>query len=157
MNRNTPFSRLVLRYFPAALFVGCALVAAVRAMVFPAAAGGIPGPALAPLLFAAALAVMGIALAVQVYREVPETTTEDASAAHPMALPSLIGVLIAYALIMPLLGFISTTVIFVYACLRIFGHAGGIRAWAFAFGTSYVLVFVFSKLMNVPLPSGWIG
>lgn len=158
MTTKAPASRYVLCYFPAALFLACALIAAVRAMAFPAAAGGIPGPALAPFLFASALAAMGIALAVQVYRAGPDALVVDEEGqAKPMALPLLIGLLIAYAMVMPLFGFISTTVIFVYGCLRVFGHAGGVRAWAFAFGASYILVLIFSQLMNVPLPSGWIG
>lgn len=150
-------SQLLLRYFPAALFFVCALIAVVRALGFPAAAGGIPGPALAPMLFAIGLAVMAVALAVQAYRAGPESADLKPSQAHPLALPSLIGLLIAYALIMPSLGFIGTSVIFLYACLRVFGHAGGVRARAFAFAVSYILFFIFSQLMNVPLPSGWIG
>jgi len=154
-------SRNLLSYLPSALFIACSLIAIVQALGFPSAAGEIPGPALFPLLLAVALGVMGIALAVQTWRKCSangiSTETELESATHPFALPGLVVCLVTYTILMPWLGFISTTVFFLYVCLRIFGHRGGVRAWAFAFGTSYVLVFIFAQLMNVPLPSGWVG
>jgi putative tricarboxylic transport membrane protein len=154
--------RIWIRYFPSALFLSCAIVAAIQASSFPDAAGDVPGPALAPLLFAAALAVMGVALAIKVWRETvsdKEAVVKESVAApsHRLAVLGLVVSLGAYAIVMPLLGFISTTILFLYLCLRLFGHGGGVRAWAFAVVVSYVLFFVFSFMMKVPLPSGWIG
>ncbi len=159
--------RVVTRYFPTALFTGSAFVALIQASGFPSAAGGIPGPALAPLLFAVSLGIIGMVLAVQTWREgvsvvstnakVSEASETRVTYSHWAALPVLILMLCAYALIMPLMGFISTNTLFLYGSLRVFGHAGGIRAWAFAIAVSYILLFIFDYLMQVPLPKGWLG
>ncbi len=159
--------RLMTRYFPAVLFIGSSLIALLQASGFPPAAGGIPGPALAPMLFAAALGIIGLVLAVQTWREGPSVTPTNTEGAedsetpvalsHWAALPALILALCAYALIMPWMGFISTTTFLLFGSLRLFGHAGGIRACAFAISVSYILLFIFDYLMQVPLPKGWLG
>ena len=156
--------RIITRYFPSILFIASALIALLQGSRFPSAAGGIPGPALAPLLFATALGIVGIVLAVQTWHEGPSTapTTSEASdtpvaPSHGAALPALLLALCAYALIMPWMGFISTTILFLYSSLRLFGHPGGIRAWAFAIAVSYILILIFDYLMHVPLPKGWLA
>jgi hypothetical protein len=129
---------------------GLALAQAVR---FPAAQGNVPGPALMPLLLAGVLAVLALLILwSEAKQAAPEMIKEPWS-----KIGLLLGVLCGYALLMPMLGFISGTALLLVACLKVFGHAGGARAWAFGLAAAFVLWAVFGQLMRVPLPEGLIG
>lgn len=128
-------------------------IALAEALRFPESAGDIPGPALAPLLVAGALSLVAIGLLFQ--------RGEGSDPAAPGEPWPILGMLLAamcgYALLMPLLGFISGTAILLTACLKIFGHPVGARGWAFGLGAAFFIWIVFDKLMRVPLPQGLIG
>lgn len=120
---------------------------------FPEARDNVPGPAVMPVLLAAALALCAVLLLLR-RAQLPLADTP----AEPWPkLAMLLGVMCAYALIMPLTGFISGTALLLFASLKVFGHDGGVRGWAFALGLSFVLWAVFGKVMRVALPEGWIG
>ncbi len=148
------------RWVPLLLFLVVAGVAAWRAVGFPEAAGGLPGPAVFPLLLASALGLCGVALGVQAFMEKPRATNSADSSTdtletygHPAA---LLAAMCGYAVLMPYMGFLSATSVFLFIALRIFGHSGGVRAWAFALTASVLLYGLFAWLMGVSLPEGWI-
>jgi hypothetical protein len=128
-------------------------IALAEALQFPESAGDIPGPALAPMLVAGALSLVAIGL---LFRRGEGSDPEAPGEPWP-TLGMLLAAMCGYALLMPLLGFISGTAILLAACLKIFGHPVGARGWAFGLGAAFVIWVVFDKLMRVPLPQGWIG
>ena len=69
----------------------------------------------------------------------------------------LIVAMALYAALMPLLGFISASALFIFACLRLFKYRNAVRALAFALLAAFTLHLVFALVMGVPLPRGWIG
>lgn len=151
---NTSFLRSGRWIVPAGMLAVAGL-ALVEAFGFPETQGEIPGPAVVPLLLAGVLTLLALLL----------LWSEAGSSAAPGVVPNepwpklglLFGVMCAYALVMPFTGFISGTALLLFACLKVFGHAGGVRAWAFGLGAAFVLWVVFGKLMRVPLPEGLIG
>ena len=152
MNTSHGTKAQAARGVPVGMLVvaGIALAEALR---FPQSAGDIPGPALAPILVAGALSLVAIGL---LFRRGEGSASEAPGEPWP-TLGMLLVAMCGYALLMPLLGFISGTAILLAACLRIFGHPVGVRGWAFGLGAAFVIWFVFDKLMRVPLPQGWIG
>jgi putative tricarboxylic transport membrane protein len=148
------------------LFLATALVAGGMALGFPAAAPGIPGPAVAPLLFAGPLAVLALVLIWRGWRQqegsLPGAAGPPSAATVPardlqVRLALLIAAMALYAALMPLLGFIAASTLFIFVCLRLFNYHNAVRALAFALLTAFILHLVFALVMGVPLPRGWIG
>ena len=152
MNTSHKTNAWGARVVPVGMLVvaGIALAEALR---FPESAGDIPGPALAPMVVAGALSLVAIGL---LFRRGEGSAPEPPGEPWP-TLGLLLVAMCGYALLMPLLGFISGTALLLAACLRIFGHPVGVRGWAFGLGAALVIWFVFDKFMRVPLPQGWIG
>lgn len=151
-DRHHPLAQRGGWIVPLGMLVAAA-VALAQVPGFPEVRGNIPGPAVMPVLLAVALALCAVALLVK-------GTKSSVAAAPPepwRKLALLLAVMCAYALLMPVTGFISGTALLLFASLKIFGHRGGVRGWAFALGLAFVLWAVFGKLMRVALPEGLIG
>lgn len=151
-----------LKFLPPGVFLLASGVALWQSRSFPEVTGGVPGPALVPSLLAIVLGIIGIFLLFKAWREVsagqPRGEGEEASPHIPWGrFGAMLLLIVAYLVLMPRLGFISTTVLFLVASLYCFGYRGGVQAWAFGFAAAFILYGVFAKIMNVPLPAGWLG
>lgn len=148
------------RQFPAFLFLAAALVAVWRSLSFPPGPPNVPGPGVIPLWLAVVLALVSLVLLIRGFGGSGAPTTvrdEQTKSGNVLRLAVLVAVLAAYALFMPLLGFIASTTLLSLAALHVFGHRGALHAWGYSLAISFVLYLLFQKLMNVPLPSGWLG
>jgi hypothetical protein len=92
-----------------AAVVAIALGAAVLALRFPAAKGAVPGPAMFPLLIAGLWAALGVALMAVGLRGSRPAVKEEV---HPHRALALLALTIAYAVLMPKLGFIATSALY---------------------------------------------
>lgn len=137
----------------AAIIVTAALAVA-GALGFPAAGGAVPGPAMFPIAIAALWAGFGVVLLVSGWRRVA-VATEEPPAWRGMA--GLFGLTAGYAVLMPWLGFIATSALFLTLAVRFLGYRHWWRAGAVALATSFVVFWLFAGLMKVPLPAGWLG
>lgn len=145
------------RVWPAFLWLGVAGLAAVTAWRFPAGGGAVPGPGWVPLVLATALAVLAIILHVHGRRSKPTAPASVASDQPWRTTMGLVIVVSGYAVLMPLVGFISTSALLVTAALRLLGYPHWVRAVAFGLLAGFILYGFFAGLMNVPLPGGWVG
>lgn len=64
---------------------------------------------------------------------------------------------IAYAALMPLLGFISSSALFLTLAARWLGYPHGWRAAAIGLSAAFIVHALFAGMMKVPLPAGWLG
>ncbi len=139
------------------LWLSLALVAGGIALRFPSAPPGQSlGPAAMPLLLSASLAGLAL-LSLLMDRGRPRPA---AGGARRIAMDSpvvLVALCCAYLLLLPRLGFISSSALLVTVALRLFGYAGTPRALAIGLGLGFALHLVFSRLMGVPLPAGLLG
>jgi putative tricarboxylic transport membrane protein len=147
----------VFRQLPAFLFLIAALVAVWRSLGFPPGPPDAPGPGVVPLWLAVILAVISLILLIRGFRKVASPAAKSDAGTDNLRLALLIAALAVYAFFMPLMGFIVSTTLLSLAALHVFGHRGALHAWAYSLGISFVLYLLFQKLMNVPLPSGWLG
>ena len=69
----------------------------------------------------------------------------------------LCGLTVAYLLLMPLFGFISSTALLCALSLMLLGFRRPVQALASGFIAAFALYWIFGVLMNVALPKGWIG
>ena len=124
---------------------------------FPRAEGAHSGPESFPVFLAVALAGMALVGLIRAGRR-----CEPVEAAQPEHGDRkrffLLGALsVIYLLIMPLLGFITSTALLCMGLLLALGYRNPVRALAAGFVAAFILYALFGVLMNVALPKGWIG
>lgn len=146
------------RFFPMAVWLALAGFAVLSAWRFPSGAGMVPGPRMVPMALAILLAIMAVILGVAASRLAVSVTTVGGRADRPgRDLIGLTSLMALYAVFLPLLGFISTSALFVAAALRLLGYPHLVRALAFGLVVGFSLYGFFEGLMGVPLPKGWLG
>ena len=154
-------SRLNLETVAGAIVVALSGAAAIGALRFPETSGAVAGPAMFPLLVAACWAPCGLAVLVAGWRRnvPPPSDAPAAPASEPPVrrMLTLLGLAVGYALLLPLLGFVSASALFVTVTIRFLGYRHLWRAGAVALSVAFVVFWLFSTLMKVPLPAGWLG
>ena len=70
---------------------------------------------------------------------------------------TLFGVTIVYLFSLNFLGFVLPTMLFLAACLYVFGVRNGVFALGYSVFLSAGLYLIFAKLFMIPLPRGIIG
>ncbi|MGZ0656470.1 tripartite tricarboxylate transporter TctB family protein [Coraliomargarita sp. W4R72] len=139
------------------LWLSFAAFAALTSLQFPSAKGHGLGPGMLPLILAILLGV----LALVDFLATRKNTTSDSSPAeenlHAGATWLLVVILIIYIWLLPRLGFISSSALLSMASLRLFGYFNYIRSAAISLSLAFILYILFSMIMNVALPTGWLG
>jgi putative tricarboxylic transport membrane protein len=129
---------------------------AIGATRFPVSTGAVPGPALFPLLLAALWAPLGVVLLVSGWRQQRAMDGEgNASSSRQMVV--LLALAVAYALLLPRLGFVSSSALFLTVAVGYLGYRHWWRAGALGLSVAFVVFWLFRVVMKVPLPDGWIG
>ena len=128
------------------------------AWTFPAAGGQSVGPGFFPVVIGLALALGGLALA---WSDRKATGVRWVEAEDWLRSPRLVwnaglvvGVMIAYTLIVDILGFFLTALLFLVVLFLAFGVR---RRWipVVALGVTFGLHLAFYTFLRVPLPWGW--
>lgn len=139
-----------------AVVVLLSVAVAIGATRFPASTGAVPGPALFPLLLAALWAPLGVGLLVSGWRQ-QGAIEGGGSASSARQMLVLLGLAVAYALLMPRLGFVSSSALFLALAVGYLGYRHWWRAGALGLSVAFVVFWLFRVVMKVPLPDGWIG
>lgn len=123
---------------------------------FPSGVGGTPGPALFPRFIAGGIAILALIQFVDaiVSRDpIGKTVIRD----DIIRFGAPVTLLVGYAFLLPLAGFLLTTIVFLVAVMYYSG-AHNLRVIVpLAFGISAVLQNVFVGFLHVPLPDGPFG
>jgi putative tricarboxylic transport membrane protein len=106
--------------------------------------------ALWPRVILVAMLASGVYLLAS--RTVPEGA-ETIDASVPVTL-AVMGATIAYGLLLPELGYLATTIIFLLAMTRFLGGRSRVVDLAVAVGGAVVLHLIFGELLGVRLPVG---
>jgi putative tricarboxylic transport membrane protein len=114
-----------------------------------AGSGGMDA-ALWPRVILVAMLASGVYLLAS--RTVPEGA-ETIDASVPVTL-AVMGATIAYGLLLPELGYLATTIIFLLAMTRFLGGRSRVVDLAVAVGGAVVLHLIFGELLGVRLPVG---
>ena len=135
------------------LFVAFAVSVYLVSNNFPSGVGGTPGPALFPRFIAGGIALLA---AIQFVDAVVSRDSTEKSVTRDdlirFGIP--VALLVGYALVLPLAGFLLTTVSFLVAVMYYSG-ADDLRVTVpLAFAISVVLQNVFVGFLHVPLPGG---
>lgn len=141
-----------------ATLVGLALATFLLVRSFPPGPPDLPGPGMFPLLMAALGAVLGLVLMVAALRRREPGTASPVDADSPRwRIPAVLAGTVAYVLLMPVLGFVSASVLYLTGLILILGYPHKARAAAVAFIVAWAIQGIFAGVMNVPLPAGWLG
>lgn len=139
------------------VLAGAALIALAIAMAwnargFPSIAAMAYGPDLFPNIVAAGLALSGLGILLEVHRgAAPEA--EDTQAVSVLPLVILAGLVAAFAVLLPLLGFHVTAALALLVAVPLFG-GGWKTTLPVAVLAPFVLHYVFYSVLRVTLPWG---
>jgi|GEM_PF-1994270 putative tricarboxylic transport membrane protein len=115
------------------------------------------GPGSFPQALGWVLLFLALAGVYQGMKSSPPAAAEDEDSEARIRLPWLGGLTVAYLLVMPYLGFISSTALLFAAALAVLGYRRFAPALATGFLFAFLLYWGFGIMMNVSLPQGWVG
>lgn len=121
------------------------------------------GPGHFPIAVAGMLAVLALLLLWQTFRSekyADSAVDRQKQSRNPKGFRHLIigfGFFLAYATLVPLIGFVSASIVFVFCFIRLIGQFNYLLSGALALGIPALLWTVFAYLLTVPLPKGPFG
>jgi len=139
------------------LWLSIAAFAAFTSLQFPSAKGHGLGPGMLPLILALLLGLLALVDFLATRKKVACDADSSVASQHAGATWLLIVILIIYIWLLPRLGFISSSALLSMASLRLFGYYNYIRSAAISLSLAFILYILFSLIMNVALPTGWLG
>jgi putative tricarboxylic transport membrane protein len=121
------------------------------------------GPGHYPIAVAGLMAMLAVLLLWQTFRSVkhigpPED--DEARSRDSRGFRHLIigfGFFLAYVILVPLIGFVMASIVFVFCFIRLIGQFNYWLSGALALGIPALLWTVFAYLLTVPLPKGPFG
>lgn len=137
----------------AVLLVGLAAGVYVASRDFPSGFGSSPGAAFFPRLIASVVALLAGVLFVRSVAS-SDARSYDVSTADVRRFAVPVALLVAYVALMPILGFVLDTVIFLVALTRYSGVESYRESVSLAVGLGLVLHYVFGEFLHIPLPEG---
>lgn len=138
------------RIFGAVLSIAAVLAGAIIPRVHAAFDGGIPGPALMPLVALAVIALGGAGMA---WAAAPETSLPIRENLRQVG--GALGLLAAgvtYAAAMPILGFVLATAVFILMTCLVFGGRHPVILIVLTILVPLALHYGFAGIFNLPLP-----
>lgn len=137
----------------AVLLVGLAVGVFVASRDFPSGFGESPGAAFFPRIIVSVIALLAGVLFVRSVassdvRAYDVSTTDVRRFAVPVAS------LVAYVALMPILGFVLDTILFLVVLMRYSGVESYWRSGALAVGLGLALYYVFGEFLHIPFPEG---
>lgn len=118
-------------------------------------AGMSVGPGLFPSIVGGAMALLGMALAVQGW-VVPVDLEDDAPPFVTWFAVSILAAIVAVIFVMPYLGFLVSGIIFAFVVVML-SQGGWISALIFSPIATAVIYYLFTMVLRVPLPRGILG
>ena len=120
---------------------------------FPAGQAGVPGPGIFPIIIAVALVVMAVMIILH-YVRLKEDTPIDWVKPDNLRAYLAMGAMIAYILVIPLVGFYVTSLVFLMAMIRWFSKRSYVYTGAVSVCIMGFVYAVFTLLLRVPLHFG---
>jgi membrane protease YdiL (CAAX protease family) len=121
------------------------------------------GPGHYPIAVAGLLALLAVLLFCQTLRsEKPTDAAKDdqEQSRNPRGSRLLIigfGFFLTYVILVPLIGFVLASIVFVFCFIRLIGQFNYLLSGALALGIPALLWTIFAYLLTVPLPKGPLG
>jgi putative tricarboxylic transport membrane protein len=83
-----------------------------------------------------------------------EGSDEEEKRSHPILLVGGIALIVAYAVLVPIMGFLLGSLLFMAAFMYLGGYRNHIAIWSIAIAATFVIAFVFLRFAYVSLPRG---
>ncbi|WP_168120208.1 tripartite tricarboxylate transporter TctB family protein [Paenibacillus sp. HB172176] len=122
--------------------------------------GASTDPQLFPKLIAwAFIVIAAIRFAMALLAKGKSVQSEKTEASSPSQRQVLLGIalLIGYAILMGIVGFVISTILAILGMIYLLGKLNGLKAVAFSVVVALLLWAGFHELLHVPLPEGFIG
>ncbi len=79
---------------------------------------------------------------------------EEEKRSHPFLLVGGIALIVAYAVLVPILGFLLGSLLFMAGFMYLGGYRNHVALWSIAIAATFVIAFVFLRFAYVSLPRG---
>ncbi|MBO0679647.1 tripartite tricarboxylate transporter TctB family protein [Mycolicibacterium sp. S2-37] len=137
-----------------AVMVVAAVLVIVDALRLPETSGTV-GPAAVPLPVGALLGVVGAVLLIQSRAQYATATREtDWQPRAGVRLIAMIGALVAFAVLLPLLGYVVTSAALFIAAAMLLGAPNIWRTVAYGWALAAIVFLLFDRLIGLSLPTG---
>jgi putative tricarboxylic transport membrane protein len=83
-----------------------------------------------------------------------EGADEEEKRSHPFLLLGGIALIVAYAVLVPILGFLLGSLLFMVGFMYLGGYRNHVAIWSIAIAATFVIAFVFLRFAYVSLPRG---
>lgn len=123
--------------------------------VFPKGSGGVPGPAVFPILIACMMLLSGLVILVDAIRTNSDEKIVLLSKDNIRVYISM-GIMLAYCVMVPVVGFVVSSVIFLTVTIRWFSQKKIWVCLAWAAAMSGIVYAVFTYLLKVSLKFGFL-
>ena len=147
--------RPTLATLPGVAIVVLAIVGIRGALLLPIGALSAPDAGFVPLVESLLLAIAGAALIVQSLRGSHVGSPAPQPAAPARSVHALTGALLAYVLLLPMLGYLVSTFLFAWAAVATWRKYRWWIAAGYALALSLGTHILFTIALRMSLPSGW--
>jgi putative tricarboxylic transport membrane protein len=137
--------------------IGClfGILVLIEAFRLPRGTNGVPGPALFPTIVSAIMILCSVALFLRTLKMDPK----DAVAIQAFSNDSkrvylVMAILIVYLMVMPYIGFCTTTVVLMFALIKWFSAKKALPCFLISAAVTAAVYLIFNKVLNVPLNFG---
>ncbi|MDA3629765.1 tripartite tricarboxylate transporter TctB family protein [Saccharopolyspora sp. WRP15-2] len=137
------------------LMVVAAILVIIDALALPDTGKGAAGPAAVPLALGVLLGVVGLALALRSSAALRTAATDQPLRQHAaLRLAALVAALVAFALLLPVLGYVVTSAGLFVAAALLLGAPRGWQIVAHGWSLAAVVFVVFDRIIGLTLPAG---
>lgn len=127
----------------------------IEAILLPDGAEGVPGPGMFPVIIAVILILSACALFISTLRMKPEDNTKiEPFSKDAKRVYLSMAALIVYILVLPYVGFCTTTAVMLFFFLNWFSKKGIVPCVLISVLITAVIYLIFNRLLNVPLNFG---
>ena len=137
-----------------ALMVIGAVVVLIDSLSLPETSAAV-GPGAVPTFVAVGLAVLGVVLVARALRELKGAAPDsELSRDHLLRLAAMLGLLVSFAVLLPLVGYVVTSAALFTGATLLLGAPSKGRAIAYGWTLAAVVFLVFDRLIGLTLPAG---
>ncbi|QPK81638.1 tripartite tricarboxylate transporter TctB family protein [Schaalia sp. ZJ405] len=148
----TVIKKGALDIFLALAFVVLTVLIAIDAHGYKAGVGNEPGPAAVPTVLSVLLLLVAGGMLIQVFRGKWEDQNEPDAIRNWRVLGGIV-LLILVGILMPLIGFFVTFSIVLFGLSLLSGTTAWWKSAIFSLIVTWVVLLLFSRYLNVPLPA----
>ncbi|MDT4762781.1 tripartite tricarboxylate transporter TctB family protein [Sphaerochaeta sp. PS] len=139
------------------VFTAFALLIIALSLTFPPSNHGVPGPGIFPFIIAALIIISAVALLITTLIAGPKLDSKiDLRSKNIINVYITMAGLVVYTVLLPMVGFITTTTVMLYLYIRWFSKRSWWKCAVISLLFTLAIYFLFGLVLNVPMRFGLV-